>query len=82
MNVIQHIRKNVLDLTQSEFGAICGAGQGVVSRWEKGELFPDLSQMRAIRAEVLSRDLGWNDAWFFEAPPVPLPTTPEQGAAA
>lgn len=76
MNTILHIRKNVLGLTQVEFGAICGSGQGVVSRWENGELFPDLNQMAAIRAAVIDRGLAWDDAWFFE------PVTAEQFAKA
>ncbi|MGN6538923.1 MAG: hypothetical protein ACTHKQ_24750 [Mesorhizobium sp.] len=71
MNTVLHIRKNVLNVTQSEFGAIAGAGQGVVSRWERGELFPDLAQLSSIRSEVLKRGFQWNDAWFFEAPAAP-----------
>jgi predicted transcriptional regulator len=68
MNTVLHIRKNVLGVTQSELGLIAGAAQGVVSRWERGELFPDLAQLKAIRTEVLRRGFVWDDAWFFEAP--------------
>lgn len=76
MSVVAHIRKHILGLTQAEFGAIAGAGQGVVSRWEKGELSPDLNQLRAIREEVLRRGLFWEDRWFFELPP-PQPEAAE-----
>ena len=68
MNTVAHIRKSVLDITQSALAEIAGTKQATVSRWERGEVFPDLEQMRAIRAEVLGRGLEWNDGWFFEVP--------------
>lgn len=74
MNTVAHIRKTILGINQSALAAIAGATQATVSRWETGELSPDLSQLSAIREEVKRRGLQWNDAWFFEAP------APEQAA--
>lgn len=68
MHVVTHIRKNVLGINQSAFAAIAGVTQATVSRWESGELSPDLAQLSAVRAEVLKRDLAWDDSWLFEAP--------------
>lgn len=68
MNTISHIRKNVLKLTQADLAAVVGTNQATVSRWEKGELYPDLSQMNAIRDEVRRKRVKWDDRWFFEAP--------------
>lgn len=68
MNAVLHIRKNVLGINQSAFALIAGAAQATVSRWENGELSPDLQQLTAIRAEVLRRGLEWNDAWLFNVP--------------
>jgi len=79
MSTILHIRKNVLKLTQHGLAQLCGTNQATVSRWEKGELFPDLSQMSAIRAEVRRKRLKWDDRWFFEAPAIKAPA---DGAAA
>ncbi|MDR6953819.1 putative transcriptional regulator [Ancylobacter sp. 3268] len=68
MNQMLLIRKSVLDVSQAALAAIAGTSQATVSRWEKGDLHPDRSQMALIRAEALKRGLQWNDAWFFEAP--------------
>lgn len=68
MSPIVHIRKNVLRMKQAEFGALAGVGQGVVSRWERGELEPDRDKLEAIRNEIIRRELKWDDAWFFDAP--------------
>lgn len=67
MNPIKHIRKNVLKMKQHEFAAVAGVNQATVSRWEKGELVPSLSEMAAIRAQAQGKR-GWNDRLFFEAP--------------
>ncbi|GEM_PF-2239189 len=68
MNAIRHIRKNVFRLRQQDFAAIAGVQQSTVSRWEKGEASPSLSEMAAIRDAARSRRLRWNDRLFFEAP--------------
>lgn len=51
-----------------ELATIASTTQATVSRWEKGELSPDLDQLAAIRAAVIERKLKWNDAWFFSVP--------------
>lgn len=68
MNAVLHLRKQVLGINQSALAAIAGATQATVSRWETGELSPDLNQLSAIREEVKRRGLEWDDAWFFETP--------------
>lgn len=68
MGIVEHIRKEILEMSQSSFAAIANVNQATVSRWERGELSPDLDQLGAIRAEVLKRDLPWNDGWLFDVP--------------
>lgn len=68
MHAVAHIRKNVLGINQAALAAIAGVTQATVSRWERGELSPDLQQLAAIRAEVKNRRLKWDDAWLFEIP--------------
>lgn len=70
MHPIEHIRKNVLDITQGAFAEITGVTQATVSRWESRELEPSLGELDRIRAEVKARGLPWDDSWFFEAPPL------------
>lgn len=77
MNAILHIRKQVFRLKQREFAEVVGVQQSTVSRWERGESFPSLNEMRAIRAAARERGKRWQDRWFFE-PPV----APSQGDAA
>lgn len=69
MTPIEHIRRNVLKATQTEFAAIAGVKQATVSRWEAGEFKPRQGEMEQIRAEALARGLEWDDRWFFDAPP-------------
>lgn len=69
MNHIRYIRKTVLQLTQAKFGAIAGAPQSVVSRWETGILEPNLSNLSNIREYARGQRIGWNDRWFFEGGP-------------
>lgn len=68
MNTVLHLRKNILKLSQAELAEVAKTTQATVSRWENGELSPDLDQLTRLRQEVLSRELTWDDAWFFEAP--------------
>lgn len=67
MSSLFHVRKNVLQITQSEMAALTGARQATVSRWERGELEPDRRQLTAIRDEAKRRGLKWDDRWFFES---------------
>lgn len=74
MNTVLHLRKNILKLSQAELAEVAKTTQATVSRWENGELSPDLDQLTRLREEVRKREIDWDDAWFFEAP--------AQGAAA
>jgi transcriptional regulator with XRE-family HTH domain len=64
-----HIRKNVLGVTQSEMAVIANTRQATISRWENGGLEPSRDQLALIREEAIRRGLGWDDKWFFCAPP-------------
>jgi len=66
MSSLRHIRKSVLGLSQSEMAAIADVSQGTVSKWESGELNPNLDEMARIRDEARRRCLDWDDSWFFE----------------
>ncbi len=68
MSTVVHLRKAVLKISQAELAEIAKTTQASVSRWENGELSPDLSQLTLIRDEVIKRGLAWDDTWFFEAP--------------
>lgn len=70
MSTVHHIRKAILDISQADLAAIANTTQASVSRWEKGELQPDLEQLRRIRDAVRQRGLAWEDSWFFDAPAV------------
>lgn len=68
MHAVQHIRKKLLKVNQAGLAEIAGTTQATVSRWERGELHPDLNQLAAMRAEVIRRGIRWKDAWFFDVP--------------
>lgn len=51
MSPFKRLRKEVLDVTQQEIADVTGTTQATVSRWEKGELFPDAKQLAAMRAK-------------------------------
>ncbi len=68
MSAIRFIRKEVLGVSQAELASIAETTQTTVSRWEKGESFPDLSHLGRIREAVLSGGQKWNDAYFFSVP--------------
>lgn len=70
MSLMRHIRKDIFQLTQTEFGAICGVTQATISRWEDGLLAPDLKELERIRSEAIRRGIDWEDSIFFDfAPP-------------
>jgi len=77
MTPMQHIRKSLLRISQSEMAAITSTTQATVSRWETGELSPDLTQMARIREEAVSRGVEWEDRFFFE-----VLAAPEQAGSA
>lgn len=66
MSTIRHIRRDIFNVTQSEFAALAGVTQATVSRWEDGGA-PSLDEMQAIRAAAFERGIEWNDIWFFES---------------
>lgn len=65
---IEYIRKNLLRSTQAEIAAIANTSQASVSRWESGELEPDLDELTLIRTEAIKRGLSFHDSVFFEVP--------------
>lgn len=50
MSAIRHIRRNILKLSQTEFGALAETTQSTVSRWEDGSLSPRLDEIERIIA--------------------------------
>lgn len=68
MHPLEHIRKNVLDLNQTQMAELAGVNQATVSRWENGTAEPDREQMERIRSAARQRNLPWDDAWFFKVP--------------
>jgi transcriptional regulator with XRE-family HTH domain len=78
MSPIEHIRREVFQVSQAVFGEIAGTTQASVSRWEAGDQEPGLEEMARIRAEAHRRQIAWDDRWFFEAPG---PAEPEPARA-
>lgn len=68
MDPIEHVRKNVLEISQTTMAAIAGVTQATVSRWENGELEPGRGELKRIRQAVADRGAQWDDRWFFELP--------------
>jgi transcriptional regulator with XRE-family HTH domain len=69
---IEHIRRNVFQLSQAAFAEIAGVTQPTVSRWEAGEWEPNRDDLERIRQAALGSGKPWSDAWFFEAPAVEI----------
>ena len=65
---IEHIRRAVFHVSQSEFAEISGTTQSSVSRWEQGLQEPSHSEMDRIRTAAADRGIRWDDRWFFEPP--------------
>lgn len=80
MRPIENIRRRIFRVSQTEFGSIAGTTQASVSRWERGELSPDQTEMERIRAEARARGLDWDDTWFFEVPVTAHPQTEASAA--
>lgn len=51
MTPFKHLRKEVLKVTQQEIAEVTATTQATVSRWEKGDLFPNAKQLAALRAK-------------------------------
>lgn len=73
MSPLEHIRKNVFRASQAEFAEIAGTTQASVSRWEKGEQEPGLTEMARIRQVAADRGLPWDDSWFWQVPEQEIP---------
>ena len=87
MNAVAHIRKNVLGLSQMAVAELTGVAQATVSRWEKGELSPNLRELGILRDAAKAKGADWDDRWFFEPPEAipadqPLPKPSPLGAGA
>ena len=65
---IEHIRKNVFDMSQAAFAEVAGVSQPTVSRWEKGEWEPNRDDLERIRRAAITAGKAWKDSMFFEAP--------------
>lgn len=76
MTPIAHIRKNVLELSQVEMAEVAKTTQSTVSRWENGELVPDLNEMDRIRAYAMEAGKPWDDTLFFAVPQQDSPNAP------
>lgn len=68
MHPLEHIRENVLEITQKEMADLAGTTQSTVSRWEAGTAEPDREQMERIGAAARERNLPWSNDWFFRVP--------------
>ena len=68
MHPMEHIRRNVLGVTQSELAEIAKVNQGTVSRWENGDAEPRREELERIRNAVLAKGLPWDSDWFFHIP--------------
>ena len=67
MNNMAKIRKQVFAKTQAEFAHIAGVSQGTVSRWERDELEPTLTELVRVRTWAVRRRLAWHDAMLFKS---------------
>lgn len=72
-NPMEHIRKNVLRVSQAQMATIAKTSQANVSRWERGEVSPYLNHLEHIREEAHARGIDWNDSFFFDGAPTPAP---------
>lgn len=69
MRPIEHIRRNVLHLSQAGLAELTGVSQATVSRWESGELEPSRAEMEIIRRKGRAlKGRKWHDRLFFETP--------------
>ena len=66
MNSIQHIRKNILRMTQGEMATAANVSQATVSRWESGELEPSIGEAAHILADAKRRGASLSPDDFFQ----------------
>jgi transcriptional regulator with XRE-family HTH domain len=77
MGPIEHIRREVLKISQAELARVAETTQPTVSRWERGKLEPSRAELAKIRQEITEKNLQWSDSWFFDAPRDPAPSLEE-----
>jgi predicted transcriptional regulator len=65
MNLIKHIRTDILKVSQAELARIAGVNQAQICRWEKGTVPHTIEALGRIRTEVKSQGHEWNDEWTF-----------------
>lgn len=58
--------RQLLDLTQTEFGKLVGVNQLAVTRWENGLQSPNKDSVRRIRAALGDEVLARVDAFMYE----------------
>ena len=68
MTPMLFIRRRVFQATQAAMADIACVSQGTVSKWERGELSPNSTELQRIRAAAQNRGHQWDDSWFFEVP--------------
>lgn len=77
MSNFRQIRKDLFQVSQSEFGEIAGVTQATVSRWEAGISTPNLAELARIREAANQRGLSLSADDFFRQS-----VAPSEGAAA
>jgi hypothetical protein len=62
---MRRIRNEVFRTTQEVIGAIANVTGSKVSRWESGEIAPDLTEIAKLRAFAVQHQLRWRDEMIF-----------------
>jgi transcriptional regulator with XRE-family HTH domain len=68
MNLMLHIRKEVLRLSQAQLAEVAGVSQATVSRWERGQWEPNRDELARIWSWARENDVALSDAAFFAKP--------------
>ena len=68
MNLMLHIRKDVLRLSQAQLAEVAGVSQATVSRWERGQWEPNRDELARIWSWARENDVALSDSAFFTPP--------------
>jgi transcriptional regulator with XRE-family HTH domain len=68
MNALLFIRKHVLRTLQGDIAAITQVAPSTVSRWEAGQIQPNLDEIARLREACLHRVGAWDEDWLFDPP--------------
>lgn len=68
MNIIEYVKKHTLKCTDAELAEICDVSRMAVMRWRKGVVIPHFQYIIKLRAEIVRRDLPWDDSYWFDPP--------------